>query len=63
MARQAGMMTEQIAHRDPVGRNSVMQAKFRDVIPDRLLPIKRRSSTKRARPVEVNDFVIEQIMK
>jgi hypothetical protein len=40
VARQAGMMAKQIAHRDPVGRNSVMQAKFRDVIPDRLLPIK-----------------------
>ena len=34
------MMAEQIAHRDPVGRDGVVQAEFRDVIPDRLLPIK-----------------------
>jgi hypothetical protein len=32
-------MAEQIAHRDAVGRDGVMQAEFRDVIPHRLLPI------------------------
>ena len=45
------MMAEQIAHRDAVGRNGVVEAEFRDVIADRLLPI------------QANDFVIEQIMK
>ena len=39
MARQAGMMAEQIAHRDALGRDGVMQSEFRDVIPHRLLPI------------------------
>jgi hypothetical protein len=34
------MMAEQIAHRDAVGRDRVMQPEFRDVIPHRLLPIK-----------------------
>jgi hypothetical protein len=33
-------MAEQIAHRDAVGRDGVMQPEFRDVIPHRLLPIK-----------------------
>ena len=39
MARQPGMMAEQIAHRDAVGRDGVMQPEFRDVFPHRLLPI------------------------
>jgi hypothetical protein len=39
MARQPGMMAEQIAHRDAVGRDGVMQPEFRDVIPHRLRPI------------------------
>ena len=33
------MMAEQIAHRDAVGRNGVVEAEFRDVIADRILPI------------------------
>ncbi len=40
-----------------------MQAKFRKVIPDRLLPIKASLIHQRAKPVDVNDFVIEQLMK
>ena len=32
-------MAEQIAHRDAVGRDGVMQPEFRDVVPHRLLPI------------------------
>jgi hypothetical protein len=32
-------MAEQIAHRDPLGREGVLQPEFREVIPHRLLPI------------------------
>jgi hypothetical protein len=39
MTRQPGMMAEQIAHREAVGRDGVMQPEFRDVFPHRLLPI------------------------
>jgi hypothetical protein len=40
MVRQPGMMTEQIAYRNAVGRDGVMQPKFRDVVPHWLFPIK-----------------------
>jgi hypothetical protein len=41
MARQSGMMAQQISHRDAIGRDGVVQAEFRDVIPQGLLPIKQ----------------------
>jgi len=56
------MMAEQIEHRDAIGRDGVMQPEFRDVIPHRLLPIKSPLVHKSAKPVAVNDFVIEQIV-
>jgi hypothetical protein len=39
MARQPGVMAEQVAHCDAIGRDGVMQAEFRDVIAHRLFPI------------------------
>jgi hypothetical protein len=39
MARQPGMMAEQVAHGDAVGRDGVVEPEFRDVFLHRLFPI------------------------
>ena len=39
MARQSGLMTQEVAHRDPLGRHRIVQAKLRHVVPHRLGPV------------------------
>jgi hypothetical protein len=53
MARQPGLMAQQVLDRDAVGRDGIVQAKFRKIVAYRLGPIEPL--------LVVKDFVIEQI--